>query len=350
MAHNPLFSVLPVDCSNELFIGRENEIDLILTAVNEKGQNVSLIGETKIGKSSILRKIQFEVQRPEFEKIVYVYLDLERFDYDLQTESLLTRILNKVYAANEELTEKFKHYARGKMNEFSEVVDYCTRRKIIILLALDNFDAVTVLKNLSVDFFSFLRANASERGLSIITASRNKLETLCHKGELAGSKFWAVFNPVISLSLYEKIEHAMELIEHEIRAEKLRAMIVKYAGAHPCYLKVAGNTIIRNNLTEISTEESIVEAIYEDMIPYFEKTIKLLKADEKNVENDIHYKVEYLSTLYSIIDDQLNVTTAKRREINNLKQMGYIYDTNGKLEIYSPLFLKYLEEHKRELS
>ena len=314
MENNFLFTVLPINNVDATLVGREEEIEKIKAAL-DRYQNISIIGDAKIGKSSILKSLEEIIKSDEkYKNFIPVYIDLEKFSYNLQTDKLLEKILKSIYNQHAEIREEHSNYEYSKHDEFSEVVEYCNYNKLTILLLLDNFDNITVLNNLSEDFFSFLRGNAIEKGLSIITASRSKLETLCHKGKIAGSQFWNIFNPIITLSLFEDNDSAKNLLSYGIKDEYMQEMIISNVGLHPCYLSVAANAVLYEGIENTEDKKIIEEVLYKALLPYFQRCVKLLKIDEDNIDNGKHYKLEYLSLL-NLIANKADISEyANKRE------------------------------------
>lgn len=348
MENKFLFTVLPINNVDASLIGRNEEIDKIISAL-DRCQNISIIGDAKIGKSSMLRSLEEIIKSDKkYENFIPVYIDLEKFSFNLQTDILLERILRIIYKQHTDLREEHNNYEYSKHDEFSDVVEYCNYNKLTVLLLLDNFDNITVLNNLSEDFFTFLRGNAIEKGLSIITASRSKLETLCHKGKIAGSQFWNIFNPIITLSLFEDVDSAKNLLSYGIKDEEMQKIIINKVGLHPCYLSVAANAVLDEEIENTDNDALIESVIYKALLPYFERCNKLLRIDEDNIDNGKHYKLEYLSLL-NLIANQLDISGYyNQREYANLKQLGYInVDSDNNATIFSPLFAKYIKEITR---
>lgn len=345
MNSNNLFSVLPVDGTDFPLVGRDNEIRRIQSAIT-RFQNISIVGETKIGKTSVLKSVENLIKEdPVFQTVTSVYIDLDKFSYDLKIDKLLERIIKHIFSSSKVLENKFQNYEFDKREQFSEIIEYCSRNKLIILIMLDNFDSITVLSNLTEDFFSFLRGNAMERGLSIITASRAKLETLCHRGQIAGSQFWNIFNPIINLSIFENEKHAIDLLNNESILDKQKYFITDLVGYHPCYLKIAANVIIENAYSELDSNEIIINEIYQKLKPYYLKCLKLLKSDEGNIDDGILYKLDYISTLKSISHNLQNPQIENNHDLINLKQLGYICRSNFNYKIYSLLFERFINEY-----
>lgn len=339
-----LFSVFPVDNKTIPIIGRDNELNEIKQHILE-GCNISIIGDRKIGKSSILKTLKHDFSDTKYlNKIIPIYIDFQNFAYSVTGEMLLDKILRNVYRSCDIINNEFKNCSYGKADEFSEVVEFCNTESIIILLLFDNFDLIPILKKLDNAFWTHLRGNAESKELSIVTASRSSIETLCHKGDLANSHFWNNFDPIISLSVFEENQHAKTLLSRGIANENIKDLIISLVGVHPFFLKVAANAVIENKLTNSDNGKVIENAIYEKIKPNYEDCLKLLRNDDDNIDNGVHYKLEYITTLNAISSSEIT-DTAEKREITNLKQLGYIQvNPKGILTISSPLFARYLKE------
>lgn len=340
-----LFSVLPVDNTDVPLIGRENEVEKIKNAIL-KYQNVSIVGDIKVGKTSILKTVEVEIAHdPRFEKVIPVFIDLDKNSYNLEIKELLRRILDVIFESNTFLDEKYSNSNLDKREVFSKIVEYCSKKKQTVLLLFDNFDSITVLKNLTEDFFTFLRGNAIEMGLSIITASRSNLESLCHKGQISKSQFWNIFNPIVTLSVFEDVQHARDLLSRGISNTKTIDIIISLVGVHPAFLKVAANAVIENGLNNSDNESEICSIVYDKIKPYYEKRLKLLQNDENNIDNGVHYKLEYISLLNSICCTNASGEITKTKEFLDLQKRGYVHkNIEGKPEISSPLFVRFLKE------
>ena len=344
MAEQPfLYSVTPVYRGAESVIGRDDIIEKIKSAVC-KNQNVSVIGDTKIGKTSLLKKVEFDIRKEDsYRQVIPVYVDFDKFTVDLSVDNLLESILIEVYELNEDLRARFVNFTQGKTHEFSKVIQRCTSKELTVLLILDNFDQITVLRKLDADFWKFLRGNAIEMGLSVITASRSKLETLCHKGDIAGSQFWNIFHPVITLGNFETETDSIKLLSQGITDPEMQELIIENVGNHPCFLKVGANAVIESRLTTASGNIA-VDTMYHELRPYYNKCLKLLLEDEKNVDNGKAFKLEYISSLFSLAVGDSEALLHHQVELINLEKLGYVVKTAGGLRIYSPLFSRFLME------
>ena len=119
-----LFSVSPVDNKTIPLIGRDEVLYKIKQKIIDNSCNISIIGDTLIGKSSLLKTLENDFLDVNFtDKIIPVYIDLENFAYDISGEMFLDRILKNIYRSSIVLKNEFKDYSWGKSHEFSEVIE-----------------------------------------------------------------------------------------------------------------------------------------------------------------------------------------------------------------------------------
>src|ERR1035437_3891687 len=190
MENNFTFLMTPVDNEVRPLVGRSNLVQNIINDILNNYVNISIIGDTKIGKSSMINTIKLKLKKEDnLCKTIPVYLDFARFSKEITGDEILSKILRNIYQTNDVLKQQYSEANINKYDEFSDVVDTCMYLNMRIILLFDNLDSLTFMLNLDCHFWTYLRGIASDKSLSIITASRRGLETLCHKGRIAGSQF-----------------------------------------------------------------------------------------------------------------------------------------------------------------
>ena len=60
-------------------------------------------------------------------------------------------------------------------------------RRLIIMI--DEFDLITQNLNFELEFFNFLRSQATNHQVAYVLSTARELEALCHSDEVAGSPF-----------------------------------------------------------------------------------------------------------------------------------------------------------------
>jgi hypothetical protein len=154
---NP-FTTNPVDTS-ETFIGRKEELDLLLECIfNRKG--LSLRGERRTGKTSLLKYVAKQFNFPK--NYIVVYITLEKY-----ADARINELWNKLY---NEIDKKLKEKLSGLIIENTEVKSYIdfsdyleklNDNSILVILLIDEFDKLENYKDFSSQktiFFSQLRA------------------------------------------------------------------------------------------------------------------------------------------------------------------------------------------------
>ncbi len=149
------------------FFGRKQELMQILERLAAM-QSVSIVGERRIGKSSLLAMIAATGPDTLGSDFEFHYIDLQLVE---STEDFITRVLDALDAEGETIRD---------------VERAIENRKVI--LCLDEFEQA---RNFSKDFSSGLRGMATTGHMALVTASQRKLADLA--GEVTTSPFFNIF-------------------------------------------------------------------------------------------------------------------------------------------------------------
>ena len=201
--YNPYLNRGPVR-NEEMFFGRTKEKENIYEYLQAL-ENVSIVGEPKIGKSSLLinmcRKDSVRnIFGPEF-CMVYVNLQdigevsLENF-YTLIREELIKNEIEADFNSS----KTFRNFITDRYEDSDEKLALC----------LDEFEVLTN-SNLKHDFYSFLRGISVKKNFAFIIASRQYLSQICQTENALDSELWNVFQTFVLEGLSS--EEAKQLIE-----------------------------------------------------------------------------------------------------------------------------------------
>ncbi len=210
------------------FIGRDREVRDILSLVATM-QSVSVIGERRIGKSSLLLYLKENGRRLlDDETIEFFYLDFQEpinspDEFYLRACELMSSDPSK---ASDDSSAQDK---------FDTAVD---GRKVV--WCLDEFEQ-TIEEDFNADFFKHLRHLAQSGNLSLIVATQTPLDELYQLKQDMTSGFPNVFSVLRLGELTE--EDAYELVArprngHRFTETEIRE-ILKIAGQHPYWLSYA---------------------------------------------------------------------------------------------------------------
>jgi len=190
----------------EEFYGRERETRRVFSRISSSHpQCISIIGERKIGKSSLLYSISHEETRKKWLKdvdsYVFVLMDLQErtrdmtfpdfFQFIFKTlkeqldDSLVPGSLMEDADSETELYEAFKG-----------VVSNIEEQGFKLILLFDEFGTITGSEHFDAAFFSFLRSIANNYECAYVTTSSEKLQNLCRDTDISESPFFNIFAPV----------------------------------------------------------------------------------------------------------------------------------------------------------
>lgn len=255
MVKSAFLSREPVMQSAE-FIGREVEIAWLADKLGRQTpQNCNLVGEPRIGKTSLLRYVyQQKIGLPPGETAVYVWVRLaELTAYDslsfwrlmaqkLVEEQVKAGFLAEVTAVeSDDALDWFEALDAGLENLFSEV----GLGRLVLLI--DDFDLLVEREGIGKRDLDWLRALATRYGesLAFVIGSADSLVALTERmtGAVDVSPFANMFHH-LSLGLLTPVA-AERLCRQAAAVEELplsdadSAFLLAEAGRHPDLLKIA---------------------------------------------------------------------------------------------------------------
>jgi serine/threonine protein kinase len=230
--------------SAEDFIGRQQEVKRIFARLNATPPgSISIVGERKIGKSSLLNHVYMQAQRQKHldqpEKMVMVFLDFQE-QKAMSMEAFVRLLLTMVT-----LELRGRVDLAGCAPDLNGIKDMVQRHEaagLRLAILLDEFDIVTTNPNFGLEFFSFLRFLANHYDVAYLTSSGRDLQMLCHTREISDSPFFNIFS-TMRLSVFQR-EEALELIR--VPSERVglplaphAEQILALAGRFPFFLQMA---------------------------------------------------------------------------------------------------------------
>src|SRR5262245_18001586 len=165
------------------FFGRRRELSTIFSRIDAaEPQSVSIVGERRIGKSSLLRALlrrkSVVLRRPD--EFVFLYLDLH--------EKVHRDVSDFFGALIGELSLSLHHLEMHKTAPTYEnirtAVARLDRDRLKLVLILDEFEAITQNESFTLESFSFLRSLPNNYSVSFTVSSSRELQDLCHSKEL----------------------------------------------------------------------------------------------------------------------------------------------------------------------
>lgn len=252
MRANPFTYGNPISDSTRFF-GRRWAIEQLFSRLrNAEFESSSIVGERRIGKTSLLNYLTDEAVRHSHGldpgKYIFVYVDLQMVDKGMTPTRLWLRLLRQMAKYNQdvEIKQVLDEIRKAELIDtftLADVFGSIAEKGLHIVFLLDEFEHVTENQNFGPDFFYGLRSLATQRTLSLITSSRRELIDLCHSDVIRASPFFNIFAN-INLRLFTEDE-ARELILHSLAGTDVHftdeelSVIFRFAGYHPYFLQVA---------------------------------------------------------------------------------------------------------------
>jgi hypothetical protein len=340
---NPFFHRGPIR-QRDYFFNRQREVGQSLGLLRSL-QNVALIGQRRIGKTSLL----FHLANPAIyadyglssAEYLFVYLDGEELT-ELDDGEIRLVMAEELAAALEAaghrgpdvaLSEGFLEY-----RTFRHVVRRLTQRGLKLIFCFDEFEGLSANPHLGPSFFSSLRGLTGQLDVAFVTASRTPIHTLAYaQPETLSSPFFNTFAPLY-LGLFSD-EDAQGLVEKlATRASAtftpdLVHWVAELAGPHPLLLQIAGFHTFeawrRDGLLEKGDHEEIRHRFCAEAQPHHEYYWRHLTAEEQYT----------LATLPLAQHSQ-----EQRRYLRSLEQQCLVTRCDGDYEYLSVAFQSFVRQ------
>ena len=225
------------------FFGRQREVLRIFSRIGaSRPQSISVVGERRIGKSSLLYHLNNPDVRNRFldpaGEYVFALIDLQQ-KRGLTPGAFFSELFSQVAKAarDESLTE-----LEPAFDSVLAMLERFRRdgRKLIVLF--DEFEAITANRGFDLEFYSFLRSIANNYDVAYVTSSARDLQDLCRTQLIADSPFFNIFTNVY-LRAFTRSEAAGLIATPSAAAglplEGYSRRILEIAGHFPYFIQIA---------------------------------------------------------------------------------------------------------------
>jgi hypothetical protein len=270
MAGNPFTYGNPIS-DPARFFGREREIEQVFSRLrNAEFESSSLVGERRVGKTSLLNTIAHPDVRHQHgldpNQYIFVYVDLQMLDKEATPHKLWQRMLRQMArycqdAAVKQTIEEIRKEESIDTFALADLFDTIDEKKQYVVFLLDEFENVTTNQNFGPDFFYGLRSLAIHHNLALVTSSRQELIELCHSEAIRSSPFFNIFAN-INVGLFNADETRL-LIARLLQgtgilfAEDEAREIYRLAGYHPYFLQAACHFLFEAYAKNLPAEERL---------------------------------------------------------------------------------------------
>jgi len=318
------------------FHGRKQEVARLYARIGAAHpQSVAIIGERRIGKSSLLWFLMQpeNVARylPDPERLIFVPLDLQE-NSEMTVEGFCDALLAPLGERMLDISHDSGYDA------LLNAVQQLDAEGLKLIVLLDDFEGITQNPNFDERFYSFLRSLANRYDLAYVTSSRRPLQLLSQSKRISDSPFFNIFSS-LHLGAFSE-EEARELIAAPSEAagvplEPYADFLLDAGGTHPFFLQIAcsvlfeylqtGNELDYLGLGEIETR------IMEEARPHFLYIWENMEERERQV-------------IHSVVEDK-PIGLRERITLRNLIQQGYAMgseDQGAEYEEYEVKLFSYL--------
>ncbi len=230
------------------FYGRQKEIKRIYSRLDApRPQSVSLVGERRMGKSSLLNYLYHRRNRrllmENHRETVFLYMDFQRV-HDVDVEKFIDIVFSMV---NYELGQEISTTRKGRSLEMlNAAIEKLDKKGMRVIVLMDEFDAITNNPRFDMQFFSFLRYLANNYRVAYVTSSHSDLQQMCHDKDIADSPFFNIFS-TLQLRPFARDE-ALALIrtpseQEGIPLEPYTDQILTLSGYFPLFIQIACSSV-----------------------------------------------------------------------------------------------------------
>lgn len=321
----------------QAFFGRRKLVRKIMERLESpKPQSVSLVGERRIGKSSLLKYLTFSEVRTVLgssrETTWVVMVDFQ------QARGLgVPGILGLLFR---ELRRQcgFQIEGREDLEALDRLGAAVLEANGRLIFLLDEFEGVTRNPGVGPDFYAALRSLAGNYPVAFVCASGRRLKDLCQTREIADSPFFNIFTEV-PISLFDE-EEASHLVSGPsatggIPLEPLQGVILQQGGLFPFFLQMAcsawweyleGVRGTAEDFLDKPVPKEVEDQFFSEAGPHFDFILETLPPPE-------------LKVLKEAAEGRPTEGGGLARE---LVRKGYLYSGEEGLQVFSRSFARYL--------
>jgi len=249
LGQNPYVTGTALPGNSSVFFGRISILHEILATLRrpDKPGCVSLLGERRIGKSSLLNQVYQALGKEP--GLVTIHATAQNWNQESQ-QSFFARLQQVIaQAVGLAVQDQIDDYPGFRDFIASLVQDQGYR----FVLILDEFDAMAGNPNFNADFFSNMRAlgDLPDYHFGYLVSSYHSLSDLCRNHKIAASKFWYLFGIIRVLGLLSAKE-ARDLVvipfnrslppeKHSDPAQLWQNDIMPLTGHHPALIQMVAS-------------------------------------------------------------------------------------------------------------
>jgi len=276
-----------------MFFGRNAVVKRITSRICAgRPQSVSIVGERRIGKSSLLNYLRNPQTRlllmEDAERTICLFIDFQQ----LRTIDE-GQFLQLIYG---ELKKTLKDQIELELSPDNDgmrfLCEQITQADYKLVMLFDEFESVTKNERVGAQFYSFLRSLANNYTVAFITASGRNLKDMCVSHEIADSPFFNIFS-VQHLGLFRRSTAEKLIAEPSAAAgialQPVSSQILACGGLYPFFLQMAcsawfeyleSEQLQAQEFKGVTTPREVLDIFREEAEPHFEYVLETLPKEE----------------------------------------------------------------------
>lgn len=362
MRTNPYLNRMPVR-EPERFYGRQRELRRILTGLEaDPPQSFSVVGDRRIGKSSLLHQIRhpnvlarcrpgstvppsklpdvlrnpdvFAAGKPDYapSPIRVRYHDFQA-GVPADEAAFVSFLCGEAAAAGD--APRPESPCRETLTDMLRALD---GRSLRLALLWDEFEVVTRHRAIGPDLYAFLRSLAQNHGVAFVVASGRDLRTMCHSAQVADSPFFNVFRTIRLRPLSR--DDAVALVREPSAAAGLplepftHLAIDHLGGTFPFFLQIACGALFEH-MDEEDTDQPDVREVEDRFIEEAEPHFRYVWEERLSVEER--------AVMAEAARGRM-IGTTSRRTAERLEREGYLARQGDQYVPFSRCFARFVRE------
>jgi len=318
------------------FFGRKREVKRIFSRLDaQRPQSISIVGERRVGKSSLLNFIyQRRTRRLHMENhgnSIFIFMDFQRLQ-ELNIPRFIEILLGMI---DYEVKGEFSSSITDKtLDALKQVVEELNNRGKRLILLMDEFESITANPNFDMKFFSFLRYLANNFRVAFVTSSYNDLQQMCHDKDIADSPFFNIFSNLLLRPFSREEAHELVRVPSEREALPLDPYsdrILELSGLFPMFIQMACSNVfeyLAENEGKNPDWDDILNLFGDEIRPHFKFIWDKMDDDARK-------------NLYRIGSGR-PVEKKYRFISEELERRGYLEKKDGAFELFSAPFREFV--------
>jgi uncharacterized protein len=284
------------------FFGRTEQLTEIITRL-QRMQSSSVVGERRIGKSSLLYYLtQTGVEKLADKNYRFLYVDMTNARFF--TANGFFRYVLKKLGVNDEVVKDDNKPDRN-LYVFTDELETLANDGQRTVLCLDEFEnAFAHPREFSEDFFDHMRSQLHLSKFAFVTATKTKLRDLCST-EILTSDFYNIFTVIPLGDFPEDEAHQFVATYHQrvsFTDDELQ-FVLSYPDPHPLKLQIRCDCVLRNRQKQLA-DWALIDAINTETSEFFN-----VKYDMKKMKKN--FSLDSLTKILSTIKSGRDLITGK---------------------------------------